>query len=214
MPPKPKFTKEEIVETAFRMTKENGFNSVTARELGKKLGTSSTPIFTVFKNMNEVRESVRELAMKEFEKYVADILEYTPAFKKFGVQMIQFALEEPQLFRVLYMEENEESKSFEEMRKELGTLADRCLELIQKDYSVSEPEAEQIFRQAWVFTFSICVLLVNKICHFSSEEIIEMMGLQFQGTLLLIKTGQYVRMDVTEKKNEKNEKKKDTKNSF
>lgn len=104
MPPRAKYTKEEIIQTAFEMTREKGFGSVTARELGKKLGTSVTPIFNVFQNMSELQSEVRNLALKEFEKYVADAVNYTPAFKQFGVQMIKFATEEPQLFRILYMD--------------------------------------------------------------------------------------------------------------
>ena len=196
MPPKPKFTKEQIVEIAFDMTRENGFSSVTARELGKKLGTSATPIFTVFKNMNEVQAEVRKLAMKEFERYVSDALNYTPAFKQFGVQMIRFATEEPQLFRVLYMDVYEESKSFEEMIKDLGESASVCIGVIQKDYEVSEKDAKNLFRQAWIYTFSICVLLVNKICSFSEDEITDMLGLEFQGALNLIKSGQYKTIGV------------------
>ena len=55
MPPKAKYTREEIVKTAFQMTRENGIESVMARELGKRLGTSSSPIFTAFKNMEELQ---------------------------------------------------------------------------------------------------------------------------------------------------------------
>ncbi len=200
MPPKAKFTKEEIVQTAFEMTKENGFSSVTARELGKRLGTSATPIFTVFQNMYEVQKEVRKRAMKEFEKYVADVLNYTPAFKQFGVQMIKFATQEPQLFRILYMEVNEESQSFDEMLQELGEPALVSIDLIQKEYEVSKEEAESLFRQAWIHTFSICVLVVNKICHFSAEEITDMLGLDFQGSLMLIKAEQYKKIDVAPKK--------------
>lgn len=198
MPPKPKFTKEEIVETAFQMTREKGFASVTARELGKRLGTSSTPIFTAFRNMNELCAEVRRLAMKEFEKYVENILDYTPAFKKFGFQMIRFATEEPQLFRVIYMEMNEEGKSFEEMIRNLGEPVQVCIDVIQKDYGVSRQDAQRIFRQAWIYTFSVCVLQVNKICSFSPEEITEMLGMEFQGSLMLVKTGKYVKKEVTE----------------
>lgn len=200
MPPKAKFTKEEIVQVAFDMTRENGFSSVTARELGKRLGTSATPIFTVFQSMYELQKEVRKLAMREFEKYVADALEYTPAFKQFGVRMIQFAMQESQLFRILYMEVNEESQSFDEMLESLGESAQVCINLIQKDYDVSEQDAKNLFRQAWINTFSVCVLLVNKICYFSPEEITNMLGLDFQGTLMLIKSGQYKSIDVSPKR--------------
>lgn len=200
MPPRAKFTKEEIVQTAFEMTRKDGFTSVTARKLGKRLGTSATPIFNVFQNMHELQREVRKLAMKEFEKYVADITNYTPAFKQFGMQMIKFAIQEPQLFRILYMEVNEESKSFDEMIKELGDPAFLCIDLIQKEYEVSKEDAKSLFRQAWIHTFSICVLIVNKICRFSAEEITEMLGLEFQGSLMLIKAGQYKKIYAEPKK--------------
>jgi len=52
MPPKPKYTKEEVVKVALDMVREQGVDSLTARDLGAKLGTSSRPIFTAFENMN------------------------------------------------------------------------------------------------------------------------------------------------------------------
>lgn len=196
MPPKARFTKEEIVKTAFDMTRENGFSSVTARGLGNRLGSSSTPVFTVFKNMREVQYEVRKLAMKEFEKYVADATCYTPAFKQFGMQMIRFAKEEPQLFRILYLEGYEEEQTFDVMFEALGEQAKVCIDVIQNDYQVTPEEAKTIFRQTWISTFSICVLLVNKICYFSEEEIMDMLGLEFQGTLMLIKSGQYKKIGI------------------
>lgn len=39
---------------------------------------------------------------------MAAVLNYSPAFKQFGIQMVRFAKEEPKLFQVLYMQEHEE----------------------------------------------------------------------------------------------------------
>ena len=49
MPPKAKFTKEEITEAALNIVQTNGFEALTARELGTRLGSSARPIFTVLK---------------------------------------------------------------------------------------------------------------------------------------------------------------------
>lgn len=43
MPPKPKCTKEQIVKAALKLVSERGEKALTARELGKKLGSSSCP---------------------------------------------------------------------------------------------------------------------------------------------------------------------------
>ena len=58
MPPKAKFTKNEIVEAAMQIVREQGLEAVTSRELGKRLGSSACPIFTVFSNMEEVKSEI------------------------------------------------------------------------------------------------------------------------------------------------------------
>lgn len=200
MPPKAKYTREEIIEIAFQMTRENGIESVVARELGKKMGTSSSPIFTAFKNMEELQLAVRDRAMQEFEGFIKDALNYTPAFKYVGVKMVQFSMQEPKLFQLLYMREHAESQTFEDLVYELGDTVDVCLEIMQKEYALTRAEADMVFRQVWMYTFSICVLAANKVCHFTPDEISEMLSMEFQGTLMLIKSGKFQVVEVRDNK--------------
>lgn len=199
MPPKAKYTREEIIEAAFQMAREKGIDAVVARELGKKLGTSSSPIFTAFQNMEALQQEIRARAMKEFESHVRDALQYTPPFKWVGVRMIEFAVKEPKLFQILYMQEHGESQRYEDMVGELGNTVEVCLQFMEKDYALSRPEAEHIFKQVWLHTFGICVLVAAKVCHFTPEEISEMLSLEFQGALMLIKSGRFQVIPVSDK---------------
>ena len=70
MPPKAKFTKEEIMEAALRIVKTDGFDALTSRELGARLGSSARPIFTVFKSMEEVQQGVMKSARALYKEYV------------------------------------------------------------------------------------------------------------------------------------------------
>ena len=63
MPPKAKFSKEEIVTTALAMVKQQGIEALTARSLAKELGSSARPIFTVFASMEEVQAEVRNAVL-------------------------------------------------------------------------------------------------------------------------------------------------------
>ena len=103
MPPKPKYTKEEIVDAAFELAREKGIDAVVAREVGKRLNTSSTPIFTVFDNMEELKNEVFQRAKNMFIQYMDDVLEYQPAFKEFGMRWVRFAKEEPNLYSFLFL---------------------------------------------------------------------------------------------------------------
>lgn len=191
MPPKAKYTREEIIQKAFEIAREKGIEAVVARELGKALGTSSSPIFTAFKNMEELHQEVRKVALWEFESYVADALKYTPAFKYVGMKMIEFAMKEPKLFQLVYMREHDEKQSYAMLINELGTTVDVCIEIMQKEYVLSRQDAELLFRQVWLHTFGICALVACKVCRITPEEVSEMLSMEFKGALMLIKSGTF-----------------------
>lgn len=64
MPPKPKFTKEHVVHVALELVSKSGIEALTSRGLGKALGCSACPVFTMFKDMGEVRNEVYKEAKK------------------------------------------------------------------------------------------------------------------------------------------------------
>ena len=97
MPPKPKFTKEEIVQAALEIVSQKGVEALTAKELGEALGTSARPIFTVFAGMKEVQDEVRSAAMRRFEGFAKQKLPDMPLFKQVGMQMVLFGAREPKL---------------------------------------------------------------------------------------------------------------------
>lgn len=190
MPPKPKYTREEIAMAALNIVKEEGVAALTARELGKRLGTSVSPIFTIFESMEEVKWAARELALKEFETYIGDFREYSPAFKRIGMMMVSYAIHEPELYKLLFMQEHTHGQSLEDTIGELGMMANTCIELLQQDNGLSKEEAETLFEQMWIYTFGIGSLCAMKVCDFTEDEIAVRLGQIFMGQLTLIKSGQ------------------------
>lgn len=189
MPPKPKFTKEEIVEAALTLVSANGIEALTARELSAYLGSSARPIFTVFKSMEEVAQAVREAAMKRYEEFVERALDYTPAFKKYGLQMVLFSKQEPKLFQLLFMTENNFAHSFVDVFSNLGKTAKSCIEIIEHDYHLDPDMAMLLFEHAWIHTFGICTMCATGTCRFTDDEISEMLSDNFKGMMMLAKSG-------------------------
>ena len=189
MPPKPKFTKEEIVAAALELVSEKGIEALTARELGVRLGSSARPIFTVFNSMEEVQAEVRAAALKRFESYAEKAMHYTPVFKQVGMQMILFAMEEPKLYQLVYMSENAGATDFEGIVDRLGDVAQLCVDVIQRDYSLSEKDAKALFEHVWIYTFGIGALCATGMCRFSQDEIIQMLGQDFMAMLFYAKSG-------------------------
>lgn len=203
MPPKPKFTKEEIVAAALDLVSEKGLNALTARDLGNRLGSSARPIFTAFKNMEEVQQAVRDAARDRFVSYAQKAVDYTPAFKQMGMQMLLFAREEPQLYELLFMKSDGTPHFLEEgylPRDKAGIMA---LEMLQKDYGLEREDARKLFHHVWIFTFGIGALCATGMCSFSDEELNELLGQDFMAIMAHIKSGGIRRPTVHPTKTER-----------
>ena len=187
MPPKPKYTREEIIAAALELVSEKGMSALTARDLGTRLGTSARPIFTAFQSMDEVAEGVKSAAMERFASYAHKTDSDMPIFKQVGMQMILFAKEEPQLYQLVFMSQNSDVKSFADIYSHLGSVADECLDTIQKDYGLSGENAKTLFEHSWIHTYGIATLCATGMCDFTQEEISKMLTRDFMAMITLLR---------------------------
>ncbi len=171
MPPKAKFTREEIISAAFEMVKSDGFEVLTARSLGASLGSSARPIFTVFKSMEEVQAEVIQKAKRLYESYEDEDMSGTNAFKGSGTGYIRFASDEPKLFQLLFMKEKSEVPSPEMVLEQIDDYSEKILETVQKQYGLSREAAARVYLHLWLYSHGIAVAIATKICTFTKEQI-------------------------------------------
>ena len=189
MPPKARFTKEQITQAALVVVSQKGVQALTAKELGAALGTSTTPIFTVFSSMQEVHDTVKDAAMAKFEEYADKLEPSQPIFKQVGMQMILFAKEEPKLYQFLFMSPNEDAQSFDDIYCHIGPTATECIRVIGQEYGLNAAEAKVLFEHVWIHTFGVGTLCATGMCNFSVEKISEMLSEDFIAMMMLIKSG-------------------------
>ena len=170
MPPKPKFTRDQMITAAMNLIEEKGYESLTARELGKYLGSSSCPIFTLFKDMDELKTEVKNRAVEIFNEYMAVAEEFYPAYKKRGMQWVKFAAEQPRLFRLLFMQETSGQADFDAAQKIIPFGKQNDIDIIMRDYNANREQAERLFRQMWIYSYGLCSLVASKVCVFSEKE--------------------------------------------
>lgn len=186
MPPKPKFTRDQIIEAAYNIVREGGENALTARELGKRLGTSSSPVFTVFQDMEELKGEIRVRAKATFEEYMLVADNFNPAYKKRGMQWIKFAQEEPRLFEMMFMQPSVGREAFDKAPVIQPFGKERDIQIIMRDYNASEEQAEHLFRQLWTYTYGLCVLCAEGVCSFKEEELSDMLSEIFFGMVFVL----------------------------
>lgn len=188
MPPRAKFSKEEIINAALSIVEERGEEGLTARSLGEKLGSSARPIFSVFKSMEEVQNGVVTSAKKLYKQYVDEGLSQALAFKGVGEAYIKFAGEHPKLFRLLFMSEQKSNPTPDSVLPVIDESYEAILKSITDGYGLNREKANALYVHLWTYSHGIAVLKATKVCTFSNEEISSMLTEVFKGLLISYKT--------------------------
>lgn len=178
MPPRCKFTKQEVVQAALDMTRENGIASVTARALGERLGASSRPIFSLFQSMQEVQQEVIQAADAVYQDYLKRDMaagKY-PAYKASGMAYIRFAKEETELFQLLFMRDRS-AEQIEQNPNELKPL----IELIMQNTGLSEQEAYRFHLEMWVYVHGIATMIATSYLEWNWDTISQMLTDAYEG---------------------------------
>ena len=158
MPPKTKYTREEIVLAALALTRESGFAAVTARGLAARLGCSAKPIFGLFRNMEEVQREVLSAANAIYQQRLSEAMTKgdLPPYKASGMAYIRFSQEEPELFKLLFMRD----RSREEPEA-AGAELEELLALIQRNLGLTRQQALLFHLENWVFVHGIATMLAT-----------------------------------------------------
>ena len=103
MAPKIKITREMILNAAFEIIREQGYESLNARSIAGRLGCSTQPILYHFKTMTEIRDAVYETADRFHTEMIMRGMEGAKdPFLGIGLAYIRFGREEKNLFRFLF----------------------------------------------------------------------------------------------------------------
>ena len=177
MPPKAKITKEEIIKTAFEICRREGEGMLNARSVAKALDCSTQPIFSNFTTMNELKAEVIAVAYRLYQDFIDK--EVTsgkyPQYKSFGMAYIRFAVEERELFKLLFMrdrtgEDLSPSPDFEE-----------SAQIIMQANGVSIEKARLMHLEMWACVHGIGTMIVTSFLPLSWELISEMMSDIYMG---------------------------------
>lgn len=193
MPPKSKFTKDEIVEAALNIVKTDGIEALTSRALGAYLGSSARPVFTVFRNMDELQQAVIDAAKALYKEYVRKGLTAEHPFKGVGTQYILFSVNEPKLFKLLFMTEQPQIPDLSGVLPLIEESYEEILLSIQNDYVINELLSKKLYHHLWIYTHGIATLCATKMCRFTESEISSMLTEVFTSILKNIK--EYQRND-------------------
>lgn len=177
MPPKVKVTKEEIINAALALVRENGTDAINARSIAASLACSTQPIFSNFATMEELQKDV---ILAAYNLYLAFIEREVksgsyPPYKAFGMAYIRFAKEEKELFKLLFMRDRTD--------EEIATSPDfeESVQMIMQANKVSQETARLIHLEMWTCVHGIGTILATSFMPLDWELISNMLTDVYQG---------------------------------
>lgn len=153
---KESITIQMISDTAFEMTREEGFSNVTARRVAAKVGCSTQPIFRVYKNMEELWNVVYEKAAGFFQDYYSLYPKTSKVpFANLGMAYIAFAREESHLFELLFLEKGAGTGNVSMQKKSMYELLNggsgNVVHEINLAGAAGCKSPEDMFVKMWIF---------------------------------------------------------------
>lgn len=173
------FTRSEIVDCALALVREEGMDALTARGLAARLGTSSKPVFGLFRNMEEVQsEVVRAAGALLSERMRAEMASgQYPPYKASGMAYVRFAREERELFRLLFMRDRSGETDEDNSREQLRPL----IEVICKNTGLSEERAYLLHLEMWVYVHGAATMLATSYLDWDMELVSRTMTDVYEG---------------------------------
>lgn len=185
------YTKDQILKAAHEVVLESGFEKFTARNVAKKMGISTQPIYLEFKNMEDLKRTLlqkieTDLTRKFMSQPITgDLIVDAP------VHYVEFALKKPKLFKALFVDPKGGGPIMYEYSvefyKELSKQSHRFSKLPKEDF-------ELLHLEAWIVVNGLITMLLAGIITLTREELIELV----QQLIEDISEGKKFKFDVTE----------------
>ena len=134
--------------------------------------------------MEELIDAVRMEVSQRFLQRVRaarDANSPIPAAKRMGMCIVQFAQNEPNLYKFIHWT-GEQMLDVKELSQIMATQ-------YQTDYQLSDDDALAFFDHMMIFNMGLCSLITNGVRRFTREQVEQILLEQFSATLAYYKGG-------------------------
>lgn len=168
--PKQKVVKQDVLEAALQLIREQGIETVNARSIAGKMCCSVQPIYSYYASMDDLKEAVFAYAQEYLNSYIAAHADKKRYFASIGKCHVSFAAEEKYLFQFLYLSKYKQARSFEEVYQKYA------IEDVTKDIEarlgLTEKDAKDLYMDMMVYTHGIACMLATGAASLPYSEIL------------------------------------------
>lgn len=181
-------TKEKILTSALDVVRKGGIEALTSRNLTSALGCGVNPIFSAFGSMKGVVEAVRLEARRLFNERVGIGLQQNPPFKGLGMAFLWFAMDEPELYKLI-MEGVTSATSLEDYIDTHIGFKQESIDAISKSFNIDKKDAEMIYYQMFIIGLGLAHICVEGRAPLNIAKFSEILGKNVRAFLMVIRAG-------------------------
>lgn len=183
MPPKNKFSEEQIILAAVDVVRQSTADGLTARSLADKLSSSPKVIFGYFKSMEDVKMCVIKFAHELYLSYLKEEIEKGehPYYKASGMGYIRFAVEEKELFKLLFMRDRTNEPTLSDAD---DSEIDPLLDIVVERIGITREEARLFHLEMWLCVHGIATIIATDYLKFDVDFISSVLTDVYNGMLM------------------------------
>ena len=173
MPKSTMISQEVIIETAFEMVRQEGFSVLSARNIAKKIGCSTQPIYWCYKNMNDLKAEICKKALPYLQNVILGYPKTGDPLMDLGLGYVRMAYTEPALFKAFYMDNIMNVKL-----TDIFPESERVVEIIKnsKEYrNQSDEELKNGIAKSWMLVHGIASLVAVGMLVYDEDKIFEIL---------------------------------------
>lgn len=176
MPSSPRIPKETILKHALEMLIRDGYSSLNIKNVAKEIGCSTQPISWHFGNMEGFRNALTEYALDYANQKMLSSAKGMSAFSNVGIEYVNLAFDEPNLFRYLYMsgDSGYHAGGFNVFTS-VGENA-LMVEQIADQLGIPVENVGTFFRNTMIYTHGLACFIASGLVNATKEEINEMIN--------------------------------------
>ncbi len=178
MPPKPIISKQDIINAAIQLVRDDGMDSVNARSLASALTCSTKPLFRIYKNMEELKGDIIAELDAYYNSFMDCRMTETNRLLSQGIAYIEFARTERMIFNTLFMNRKLAGSSLRDI-----VHADwnrKSIENAQAITGLSLDKAEMLFINIWLYSHGIATQIVTNGIDISLDTVTELLTNAFE----------------------------------
>ena len=173
MPKLATITKEIIIETAFEMVRKEGFAVLSARNIAKKIGCSTQPIYWIYKNMNDLKAEICQKALQLLKNTISEYRKTGNPFLDLGLGYVRMAHTEPALFKAFYMD-NIMKVQMTDIFVEHQDIVE-IMKNSEEYQKMSDKGIKNFVAKAWMLVYGIASLVAVGMFVYDEEKILEIL---------------------------------------